>query len=276
MVKPVHWLILMGPSSLDSAPQRMSPSPGRIASEWLAYIRPHVRPYEALGRGDRRDYIAKLSKRVKLSDNTLRRFISAAQYLEAEGIDELPSGVRMPVAAVERVARIAARQPERRQQLLKDVAEGRLTIVQLRGMLKKSSKTAARRQRVSHPEESLEKRALAELEMQGILKRADTALATFQDMDHWSYFDSHTKPVLVIHLPRDRRIIVMDDRSVSATAASFMRQRREFLRNILAGASLYDLVYVFASIWHEDVAKMVREMRSEMRRRVVLSKPEAY
>ena len=58
----------------------------------------------------------------------LGRFIAAAQYLDAEGIDELPSGVRMPVAAVERVARIAARQPERRQQLLKDVAEGRLTI----------------------------------------------------------------------------------------------------------------------------------------------------
>ncbi|WP_164934695.1 hypothetical protein [Bradyrhizobium zhanjiangense] len=120
----------------------MSPSPGRIASKWLAYIRPHVRPYEALGRGDRRDYIAKLSKRVKLSDNTLRRFISAAQYLEAEGITELPSGVRMPVAAVERVARIAARQPEKRQQLLKGVAEGRLTIVELRELLKKSTKAA--------------------------------------------------------------------------------------------------------------------------------------
>jgi hypothetical protein len=128
----------------------MSPSPGRIASEWLAYIRPHVQPYEALGRGDRRDYIAKLSKRVKLSDNTLRRFIWAAQYLDAEGITELPSGVRMPVAAVERVARIAARQPEKRQQLLKDVAEGRLTIVELRELLKKSTMAAGKRQRLSN------------------------------------------------------------------------------------------------------------------------------
>ncbi|MGL3107145.1 hypothetical protein [Bradyrhizobium sp. BR 1432] len=253
----------------------MSPSPGRIASEWLAYIRPHVRPYEALGRGDRRDYIAKLSKRVKLSDNTLRRFIWAAQYLDAEGIKELPSGVRMPVAAVERVARIAARQPEKRQQLLKDVAEGRLTIVELRELLKRSTRAVAKRQRVSHPEEPLEKRALAALEARGVLKRSDAVLATFQGLDHWSYFDSHTKPALVILLSRDRRIVVMDDRSVGGTAASFTRQRREFLRNILAGAGLYDLVLVFASIWHEDVGKLVRTMRPEMRQRVILFEPEA-
>ncbi len=252
----------------------MSPSPGRIASEWLAYIRPHVRPYEALGRGDRRDYIAKLSKRVKLSDNTLRRFIWAAQYLDAEGITELPSGVRMPVAAVERVARIAARQPEKRQQLLKDVAEGKLTIVELRELLKKSTRAAAKRRRISNPEEPSEKRALAVLEARGVLKRSDAVLATFQDIDHWSYFDSHTKPALVILLSRDRRIIVMDDRSIGGTAASFMRQRREFLRNILAGVGLYDLVLVFASIWYEDVGKLVCAMRPEMRQRIILLGPE--
>ncbi|MDA9490865.1 hypothetical protein XI08_17600 [Bradyrhizobium sp. CCBAU 11361] len=211
---------------------------------------------------------------MKLSDNTLRRFISAAQYLEAEGITQLPSGVRMPVAAVERVARIAARQPEKRQQLLKDVAEGRLTIIELRGLLKKSTKAVAKRQRVSHPEEPLEKRALAALEARGALKRAEAVLTTFQDMDHWSYFDSHTKPVLVIQLPRDRRIVVMDDRSIGGTAASFMRQRKEFLRNILAGAALYDLVCVFASIWQEDIGKLIGAMRPEIRRRVILLGPE--
>jgi hypothetical protein len=202
-----------------------------------------------LGRGDRRDYIAKLSKRVKLSDNTLRRFIAAAQFLEAEGITELPPGTRMPVAAVERVARIAAREPKRRRALLKDVAEGRLTIVQLRQLLKKSTKAAAKRQRNSGPEKSLEKRAIGELEARGILNRADAMFSTFQDKDHRWYFDSHTKPALIIHLPRDRRIAVMDDSLVGGAAASFMRQRKEFLRNILAGAGLYDFVLVFASIW---------------------------
>ncbi|UQR64579.1 hypothetical protein LRP30_04545 [Bradyrhizobium sp. C-145] len=253
----------------------MSPSPGRIASEWLAYIRPHVRPYEALGRGDRRDYIAKLSKRVKLSDNTLRRFISAAQYLEAEGITELPSEARMPVAAVERVARIAARQPEKRQQLLKDVAEGRLTIVELRELLKKSIRAAGKRQRISNPEEPLEKRALAVLEARGVLKRSHAVLATFQDMEHWPYFDSQTNPVVVILLSQDRRIVAMDDRSLGGTAASFTRKRREFLRNILAGTALYDLVLVFASIWQEDVGKLIGAMRPEMRQRVILFGPEA-
>lgn len=251
----------------------MSSSPGRIASEWLAYIRPHVRPYEALGRGDRRDYIAKLSKRVKLSDNTLRRFIWAAQYLDAEGITELPSGVRMPVAAVERVARIAARQPEKRQQLLKDVAEGRLTIVELRELLKKSTRAARKRRRISNPEEPLEKRALAVLKARGVLKSSDAVFATFQGLDHWPYFDSHTKP-LVILLSRDRRIVVLDDRSAGGTPVSFTRQRREFLRNILAGAGLYDLVLVFASIWRDDVENLLRAMRPEMRQHVILLGPE--
>lgn len=252
----------------------MSPSPGRIASEWLAYIRPHVRPYEALGRGDRRDYIAKLSKRVKLSDNTLRRFISAAQYLEAEGITELPSGVRMPVAAVERVARIAARQPEKRQQLLKDVAEGRLTIVELRELLKKSTRAAGKRQRISNPEEPLEKRALAALKARGVLKRSDAVFATFQDLEHWPYFDSQANPVAVILLSQGRRIVAMDDRPLGGTAASFARKRREFLRNILAGTALYDLVVVFASIWHDDVAKLVRAMRPEIGQRVISLGPQ--
>jgi hypothetical protein len=248
----------------------MSASPGRLANEWLTYIRPHVRPYEALGRGDRRDYIAKLSKKVKLSDNTLRRFIAAAQFLEAEGITELKAGIRMPVAAVERVARIAALEPERRRKLLQYVAAGRLTIVQLRQLLKKSTKAAAKRRRISSPEEPLEKRALGELEARGILNRADAVFSTFQDMDHWGYFDSHTKPALIIHLPRDRRIAVMDDRLIGGTAASFMRLRKEFLRNIFAGAGLYDVLLVFASIWQEDVATLMRAMQAEMRDRVIL------
>ena len=122
----------------------MPARPGRVANDWLPYIRPHLRPYEALGRGDRGDYIAKLSKKVKLSDNTLRRFIAAAQFLEAEGITELRPDTRMPVAAVERIARIAARQPERRRKLLEEVAEARLTIMQLRDLLQEKPQGSQR------------------------------------------------------------------------------------------------------------------------------------
>jgi hypothetical protein len=46
-------------------------------------------------------------------------------------------------------------------------------------------------------------------------------------------------------------------RAVGGTAASFMRQRKEFLRNVLIGASLYDLVLVYAPHWHEDIEKLV-------------------
>ena len=56
----------------------MPARPGRVANDWLPYIRPHLRPYEALGRGERRDYIANLSMKMRLFDNTLRRFIAAA------------------------------------------------------------------------------------------------------------------------------------------------------------------------------------------------------
>jgi hypothetical protein len=187
----------------------MSATPGRIAKEWLSYIRPHLRPYEALGRGDRRDYVAKLSKKVKLS----RRFIAAAQFLEAEGITELPPGIRMPVAAVERVARIAAREPERRRELLSEVAEGKLTIIELRKLLKKSNKVAAKRQRSTVPAEPLEEGVMQELEVREVCKRGDMLLSRADEDEYWWLFATAMKPSLVINLPETRRVLVMDDRT---------------------------------------------------------------
>jgi hypothetical protein len=252
----------------------MSVRPGRISKEWLPYIRPHLRPYEALGRGDRRDYIAKLSKKVMLSDNTLRRFIAAAQFLEAEGITELPPGIRMPVAAVERVARIAAREPERRRELLREIAEGKLTIAELRQLLKKSNKAAARRQRASAPAEPLEDRVMRELEARGVGKRDDMVVSRADEETCWWLFATPMKPSFILHLPEARRVLVMDDRTSHGTGASFMWQRREFLRHILAGAGLYGYVFVYASIWQEDVDKLMQAMRPEVRARVILIGPE--
>jgi hypothetical protein len=120
--------------------------------------------------------------------------------------------------------------PEKRQQLLKDVAEGRLTIVELRELLKKNTRAVAKRQRVSNPEGPLEKRALAVLEARGVLKRSDAVFATFQGLEHWPYFDSEANPVVVILLSQDRRIVALDDRPLGGTAASFARKRREFNR----------------------------------------------
>jgi hypothetical protein len=54
-----------------------------------------------------------------------------------------------------------------------------------------------------------------------------------------------------------------------------MWQRREFLRHVLAGASLYEFVFVYASIWRADVEKLTRAMRPEVRDRVIVLGPEA-
>jgi hypothetical protein len=247
----------------------MPPRPGRVANDWLPYIRPHLRSYEALGRGERRDYITKLSRKVKLSDNTLRRFIAAAQFLEAEGITELPADTRMPVAAVERVARIATRQPERRKQLLEDVAGGRLTIVQLRGLLKKSTR-AAKRQSQSARTTSLEDRVKRELEIRQVCKRGDMVVRRVDEDEYGWLFATPMQPSFVVHLPEARRVLVMDERTSAGSGASFMWQRREFLRHILAGVALYEFVFVYAPIWRDDAEKLVQAMRDEMRAHVIL------
>jgi hypothetical protein len=252
----------------------MPAAPARISKNWLGYIRPHLRPYEALGRGERRDYIAKLSKQAKLSDNTLRRFIAAAQFLEAEGITELPAGARIPVGSVERIARIATREPDRRQELLKDVVARKLTTDQLSAQLKKLGKTASKRSRAQAQQVSPE-RAKADLEARAIGKSAAMAVTQYDGLDHWWYFDSRMRPAFVIDLSEEHRIVVMDDSLVSGTAASFMQQRKEFLRNVLAGTSLYEFVLVYASIWLVDVEKLKRVMRSEARQRVILIGAEA-
>jgi hypothetical protein len=237
--------------------------------DWLGYIRPHIRPYDALGRGERRDYMAKLSKKTRLSDNSLRRMIFAAQFLETEGITELPPGGRLPVGAVERIARIAAREPEKRQRLLADLIAGKLTIQQLRDQLKKSDKVA-KRARNARDDVPLIERAKAELVSRGvedIENMIDVDVLTMADA--W-YFDHLTKPARVIVLPRHRRAALLDGTSFQGTVGSFMRQRNEFLRNILLGAGLYDYVLVWAPFWYSDVAQLVRGMQPDTRSRVIV------
>lgn len=243
-------------------------APSKIASNWLAYIRPHLRPYEALGRGERRDYIEKLTKKTHLSDNSLRRYIAAAQFLEEEGITELPPGKRMPVAAVERIARIAAREPERRRQLLDDLAAGNLTVEQLVDELDKSKK-AVKRNRPKTPDRSLEELAKAELEAQDIAIPDDMKVFPFEVMDSSTYYDWQTKPALAILLPEARRVVVMDATRIAGTPTSFMRQRKEFLRNILVAAYFYDFVLVYAPHWRADVEKLIASGRPDARGRII-------
>jgi hypothetical protein len=246
----------------------MAARPGRIANDWLAYIRPHLRPFEALEHGERGDYIAKLSKKVRLSDNTLRRFIAAAQFLEAEGITELAPDVRMPVAAVERVARIAARQPERRRKLLEDVSEGKLTIMELRELLKKCRKSA-KRPGGAHSTSSLD-RVARELEIRNICRRGEVVLARADEDEFGWLLTTLMKRSFIVRLPEARRALILDAMMSQGSGTSFAMQRRGFLRNVLVGASLYDFVFVFAAAWHYEVEKLVQQLRPVLRKSVIL------
>ncbi|MGB9117433.1 hypothetical protein, partial [Bradyrhizobium sp.] len=136
-------------------------------TDWHGYIRPHLRAYEELVPGKQGECIAKLSRKVGSSDNTLRRFIAAAQFLEAMGITELPTDRRrMPVAAVEAIARIGKRDPGRVRPLLAELAEGEHTIRDLKDELSQMPRGKSRSRSVSGkwaPSVDLATQALSDL-----------------------------------------------------------------------------------------------------------------
>ncbi|MGM4903320.1 hypothetical protein AB8B21_30805 [Tardiphaga sp. 866_E4_N2_1] len=241
---------------------------------WLAYIRPHVHPYLALGRGERKKYVAKLSAKTDLSDNSLRRMIASAQFLEAEGITDLPPGGRLPLGSVENIARIAAHEPSRRRELLDEVWAGRLTIDQLAEELEKTRRKAKQRANTKHvdapenPDQLLASRAVETLKSMNF-DLEGMAIVSFDAFGDRQYFDSQTRPALVILIPTKPPILVMDGQRLGGTAASFMRQRIEFLRNILVAAGLYETVLVYAPHWHEDVAKLLQHARSSVGNRII-------
>jgi hypothetical protein len=239
---------------------------------WLAYIRPHVAPYQALGRGERRKYIEKLSKKTKLSDNSLRRFIAAAQFLEAEGITDLPPNGRLPLGSVEHIARIAAHDPSRRRALLEEVAAGCMTIEQVAAELK-----VLKTKKVRHlfPNALMFKNLIFnELGALGISTRG-FSIHTFDDViGDRVYFDDQTKPAFVVTTDDHRLpIAVMDGRRFGGTGASFTRQRKEFLRNVLVAAALYAKVLVYAPYWYDDVKRLIRHAQPEVGSRITLIGP---
>lgn len=241
--------------------------------DWFGYIRPHIRPYDALGRGERRDYIAKLSKATKLSDNSLRRMIFAAQFLEKEGIKDLPAGGKLLVGAVERIARIAAREPEKRQQLLADAVAGKVTIQQLKDQLKKSDRVAkrARKDRDDFP---LVERAKAALASQGIADVKNMKEVDILHTEHAEHFNRGTRPSHALILTQGRRAVLLDGTSFAGTIGSFMRQRQEFFQNLLMAPSLYDFVVVYAPFWHAEAELLISIMPADVRSRVILMEDE--
>jgi hypothetical protein len=241
--------------------------------DWFSYIRPHIRPYDALGRGERRDYIAKLSKATKLSDNSLRRMIFAAEFLEKEGIKGLPAGGKLLVGAVERIARIAAREPEKRQQLLADAVAGKVTIQQLKDQLKKSDRVAkrARKDRNDFPLVELAKAALAS---QGMTDAKNMKDVDILHTEHAEHFNRGTRPSHALILTQGRRAVLLDGTSFAGTIGSFMRQRQEFFQNVLIAPSLYDFVVVYAPFWHAEAELLISIMTADVRSRVILMEHE--
>jgi hypothetical protein len=230
--------------------------------------------YEELGLpGERLKYIAKLSKETKLSDNSLRRYIAAAQFLEAEGITEIKPGTRLPVAAVERIARIAAFKPGSQHRLLHEAQSGMASVEFLGTMLKgiKKTEVKARLDRLAEPSRPLEEfadladAAKAELASRGVADVASMKVFPFDQLDTSEYFEWQAKPVFAIKLPEERRAAVMDDR----TPRSFVRQRKEFKRNILCAATFYDYVLVYAPTWQAEIEKLRKAVLPSIRERII-------
>jgi hypothetical protein len=153
--------------------------------------------------------------------------------------------------------------------LLAELAKGNLTIEQLRTQLKRSPKSAAPKHR-SHSLTELTERALSDLKKAGQATRKDIVIRAFDDVAERLYFDSRIKPALVIYLPQSRRILVMDDTRWAGSMASFQILKREFLRNVAVGPSLFDLVFVYANTWMADVETLINLMHPEDRARIVL------
>jgi hypothetical protein len=250
--------------------------PSKIKQDWLSFIRPHLLPYQGLGTGERLKYITKLSKETGLSDNTLRRYIAAAQFLEAEGWTEIPPGKRLPVAAVERIARIAALtlRPGVQQRLIHEVLAGQTSVASLASTLDMAKKRAAKDRRdalfkpLSSPEgfEHLANAAKAELASRGIADVAGMKAFPFEQFDTSEYYEWQSRPAMAIKLPEDRQVAVMSERLLPQAILS---QRKEFKRNLLSAIACYDYVLVHAPSLQADIEKLRKTVLPSIRERII-------
>jgi hypothetical protein len=249
--------------------------PSKIKQDWLSFIRPHLLPYDALGvSGERLKYIAKLSKETGLSDNSLRRYIAAAQFLVAEGFTEIPLGKRLPVAAVERIARIGALRPGVQQRLIHEVLGGHTSVASLASALDMAKRRAAKAQRdllfkpLSSPEgfDHLADAAKAELSSRGIADVASMKAFPFEHFDTSEYYEWRSRPAMAIKLPEDRQVAVMSEQVV---IQSILSQRKEFKRNILCAVGFYDYVLVYAPSLQADIEKLRKTVLPSIRERII-------
>jgi hypothetical protein len=239
-------------------------------NDWLGFIRPHLAAYERLARGKRKGYVAKLAEKRGLKANTLRRYIAAAQFLEAEGITSLPTGGegRMPVGSVERIARIGKRDPARVKQLLNELAEGKWTTEQLLRQLKRAPKAVAEPR--GETPQALAQRAIADLQQAGIEQAEKGVAAPFPHVMNTRYFDRWMASAFVVVLPQERKAVVMDERLWMVGIASLTVNKREFLRSMVVAITMFDVVLVYAAAWAAEIEELRRMMRHDERARLIL------
>jgi hypothetical protein len=240
---------------------------------WLAFIRPHADRYAALPRGERMQLVAELSKKTGTRENTLRRFIAAAQVLETHGIREIPPGRKyLPVGSVEAIERISKKDPERGRELFKNLFEGAGSIRHFRAKL---ADTLGR----DPPKKPSyrEKRFWIDDILGEIEKRARVSRRHFQVMRFveaplkrsFSLFAKSAAPVLVVLMPEDRRAAVFDE-SVLVWSAGAAVITREFLRNIAVATAIFDKIFVLCTTLSTEVEAIAAEMPRDRRDRIVV------
>ena len=243
-------------------------------SRWLDLIRPHLGHYGRLPRGAQKKYLEELSAKTKTSVKTLRGFLAAAQYLEANGIREFPERIkRMPVASVEAIRRISKVDPEYAKHLLEMVADGRDPGARgLQGILKKLSKHGPNPRSAELIDE---KRLREDLSKFG-------PFATVREFEFSNVssilFDRLAYPLAIAYLSEGKRVAIFDESGI-AWEASPDKAKKEFIRNIAVALTVLDYVLVYCTSMRSDLDELRSSVRENDRNRIevrigILEKPE--
>jgi len=252
---------------------------GRAAptTDWLGFIRPHFERYRTLPWGKQKEFIDDLAEKTGRSENTLRRYIAAAELLESFGITQFPANLkRMPFASVEAIGRISKKDPVEGRRLLNDLMGGTGTIRGLKKQLAGLSKgRAVSRKSSTTPSVSIDQ-VYEEIvsTVSGVpggndwlppklnyIKFAEWPGSTILAKVAW--------PRIVVPLLGEHRVVVFDE-STLAWASSPATVTREFRFNIAAAVAMFDFVLVYCSALQADVERFIALMRDESRRRILV------
>jgi len=212
------------------------------------------------------------SKKSGTSENTLRRFIAAAQVLETHGIRELPPGVKyLPVASAEATERISKKNPERGRRLFNGLFEGSGSIRDFKAVLadmpKRASllKTSGRVKSFSVDDipDMIARRAHVSHRDLTSIRFIDAPLKRSSNL-----FAKTAAPVLVASMSYGRRAAVFDE-SVLAWSAGRAMITRKFLRNIAVATATFDYVLVLCTTLTSEVRDLVGEMPQVCKDRAV-------